>query len=48
MSNVQDTISIVKSQCEMKKFCSISSNPKIYQNECIGVNKYLEVKYICV
>ena len=48
MSNVQDTIGIVKSLCETKNYCSISPDPKIYQNECIGVNKYLEVKYVCV
>jgi hypothetical protein len=48
MSNIQDTISIVKSECEMKSFCSISPDPNIYENECIGINKYLEVKYVCV
>ncbi len=48
MSDVQETIRIVKNQCEKKNFCSISPDPKIYENECIGINKYLEVKYICV
>jgi hypothetical protein len=48
MSKVQDTIGKVKSQCETKNYCSISPDPKIYQNECIGVNKYLDVKYVCV
>jgi hypothetical protein len=48
MSSVEGTISIVKSQCEMKNSCSISPDSKIYDNECIGINKYLEVKYVCV
>jgi len=48
MSKVQDTIGIVKSLCEAKNYCSIRPDPNIYQNECIGVNKYLEVKYVCV
>jgi hypothetical protein len=48
ISNVQETIKIVKSQCEQKNNCSISPDPSVYENVCEGVNKYLEVKYACV
>lgn len=47
MSNVQSTVNIVKSICEQKNSCSIGPDPNIYINECQGVNKYLQVKYVC-
>ena len=48
MSNVKETIEIVKSMCESKNFCKLKPSPVIYGNPCEGINKYLEVKYVCV
>ena len=48
MSNIQNTISIVKSQCEMNNYCAVSPDPQVYDNQCKSVNKYLEIKYVCV
>ena len=48
MSDVKDTIDIVKSKCQNLNYCSVGPDDKLYNNVCIGVNKYLEVKYTCV
>lgn len=48
MSKVNETIMKVKAMCESKNYCLIRPNVQLYGNPCEGINKYLEVKYICV
>ena len=48
MSNVNETIDIVKSLCESKNSCKLKPSPVIYGNPCEGINKYLEIKHVCV
>jgi hypothetical protein len=47
MSDIKTTTELVKLNCDSKQSCSLSPDPNIYGNNCIGVNKYLEVKYTC-
>ena len=47
MSDIKTTTELVKLNCSSKQSCSLSPDPNIYGNNCIGVNKYLEVKYTC-
>ena len=47
MSDIPNTTFKVKLICENKSYCTLSPDPNVYGNNCIGVNKYLEVKYFC-
>ena len=48
MSNMNDTISVVKSKCELKQTCQFTVGEALFGNPCQGIYKYVDIKYECV
>ncbi|XP_073730926.1 L-rhamnose-binding lectin CSL3-like [Misgurnus anguillicaudatus] len=52
ISNVQCTqsssLSVLSSQCDGQKDCSISASNSVFGDPCVGTYKYLDVSYICI